>query len=125
MRTQKRNKRLIYICHKYIENGIEKFKEPIPIKENYNATNTDSDLVAMGMEYPKYLRIKTDVKVCINDEWIRRINLYHPGDKVYVYVEPPKEHDILCKDADYVVDTKPIETINQLEVRLFNLSGKN
>ncbi len=125
MRTQKRNKKQIYICHKYIENGIEKFKEPIPIKENYSATNSESDLIAMGMEYPKYLRIKTDIKVCIDGKWISRKSLYHPGDRVYVYVTPPIEHDVLCKNADYIVDTKPIESINQLEVMLFNLSGKN
>ena len=125
MRTQQRNKKQIYLCHKYIENGIAKFKKPIPIKENYSATNTDSDLIAMGMEYPKYLRIKSDIRVEINGKWQNRKDLYHAGDRVYVYNEPPKEHDVLCKNADYEVDTKPVETLNQLEVMLFNLSGKN
>lgn len=125
MRTQQRNKKKIYVCHKYTENGIDKFKEPIPIKENYSATNSESDLIAMGMEYPKYLRIKSDIKVCIDDKWFNRKDLYHPGDRVYVYVTPPETHDVLCKTADYEVDAKPIETINQLEVMLFNLSGKN
>ena len=125
MRTQQRNKKQIYLCHKYVENGIAKFKEPIPIKENYSATNTDSDLIAMGMEYPKYLRIKSDIRVEINGKWQNRKDLYHAGDRVYVYNEPPKEHDVLCKNADYEVDTKPVETLNQLEVMLFNLSGKH
>lgn len=126
MRTQQRNKRLIYLCQKYVdEKGIELFKEPIPIKENYNPTNSDSDLATMGMEYPKYLRIKTDDRICLNGKWQNRIDLYHQGDKVYVYVEPPKEHDKLCKTADYEVDAKPSETINQLEILLKNLSGKN
>ena len=125
MRTQQRNKKTIYLCQKYVQNGIEKYKEPIEIKENYSATNTESDLIAMGMEYPKYLRIKSDIRVCINGVWQNRKDLYHPGDKVYVYVTPPEKHDVLCKTADYEVETKPIETLNQLEVMLFNLSGKN
>lgn len=125
MRTQERNKKLIYLCHKYVENGIEKFAKPIPIKENYSATNSESDLIAMGMEYPKYLRIKSDIRVCINGKWQNRRDLYKPGDKVYVYVKPPEKHDVLCKTADYEVDTKPVETLNQLEVMLLNLSGKN
>lgn len=125
MRTQQRNKKTIYVCHKYVDKGIEKFKEPIEIKENYNATNSESDLIALGMEYPKYLRIKSDIRVCVDGIWQNRKDLYHPGDKVYVYNTPPDKHDILCKNADYEVDSKPIETLNQLEVMLLNLSGKN
>lgn len=125
MRTQARNKKTIYLCHKYVENGIEKFEKPIKIKENYSATNSESDLIAMGMEYPKYLRIKSDIRVCVDGAWQNRRDLYRPGDKVYVYVTPPKEHDVLCRTADYEVDTKPVETLNQLEVMLLNLSGKN
>lgn len=126
MRTQQRNKRLIYLCQKVVdEKGIELFSEPIPIKENYAPTNTESDLVTMGMEYPKYLRIKTNNRIKINDKWQDRKDLYHQGDKVYVYVTPPEIHDKMCKDADYEVDTKPSETLNQLEILLKNLSGKN
>lgn len=127
MRTQKRNKRLIYLCqqNEVTEKGIATYKEPIPIRENYNATNSESDLIAMGMEYPKYIRIKTNNRIKLNNEWVDRKEVYHPGDKVYVYVEPPKRHDPLCKTADYEVDTKPSETINQLEIMLRNLSGKN
>lgn len=126
MRTQKRNKRLIYLCQKRVnEKGIEVFEKPIPIYENYNATNSESDLIAMGMEYPKYLRIKTNVRIKLNNEWVDRKDVYHPGDKVYVYVTPPRRHDPMCKTADYEVDTKPSETLNQLEIMLKNLSGKN
>lgn len=125
MRTQRRNKKLIYVCQKYQAGNITKYNPPIPIYENYAPTNSESDLLAMGMDYPKRLRIKTDDKILLAGKWIDRMEVYHEGDRVYVYVTPPKEHDVLCKDADYEVETKPIETINQLEVMLFNRNGKN
>ena len=126
MRTQHRNKKLIYLCHMNVDDkGVVTYSEPIPIKENYSATNSESDIIAMGMEYPKYLRIKSDIRVFLNGKWQNRKDLYRPGDKLYVYVTPPKEHDPLCEGADYQVESKPVETLNQLEVMLLNLSGKN
>lgn len=125
MRTQRRNQKKIYLCQMYQDGKLTKYGEPIPIFENYAATNSEADLIAMGMEYPKRLRIKTDIRIKINGRWKMRNEVYHKGDKVYVYVQPPQEHDVLCKDADYEVETKPIETLNQLEIMLVNLSGKN
>lgn len=125
MRTQQRNKKLIYLCQKYQAGNITKYKPPIPIYENYAPTNSDSDLLSMGMDYSKRLRIKSDNKIFINGEWLDRMSVYHQGDRVYIYVKPPEEHDMLCKTADYEVETRPIETINQLEIMLFNRSGKN
>lgn len=128
MRTQRRNKRTIYLCQKYInEKGLILYKEPIEIKENYNSTNTDADLIAMGMEYPNRLRIKADNRVCIKGEWMNRADLYHAGDRVYVFVEPPEKHDALCKTADYQVELNPLvsTTINQTHIMLLKLSGKD
>ena len=63
MRTQQRNKKLIYLCQKYQAGNITKYKPPIPIYENYAPTNSDSDLLSMGMDYSKRLRIKSDNKI--------------------------------------------------------------
>ena len=125
MRTQRRNKRQIYICHRYEDNGLIKFREPIPIKENYNST-TEQDIIAMGMDYPNRLRIKTDRRVRINGEWMERKDLYHIGDRVYVFTTPPETHDPLCKNADYEVEIEPElgVSINQLDILLLRLSGK-
>ena len=116
MRTLRRNKRQIYLCQKYQDNNLTKFKEPIPLLENYVPTNSDGDLIAIGMNYPKYLRIKTD---------IGEKDLFHPKDRGYVYKEPPEEHDVLCKDADYEVHTQPSLFINEMEVMLYRLSSDN
>lgn len=125
MRTLKRGQKTIYVCHKYIENNKIFYKEPIAIKEYYATTDNDTDLLAMGMDYIKRLRIKSDDRVCIDGKWLNRATLYHPGDRVYVYVEPPLEHDMMCKNADYEVETPPTLTPNQFSVILVKRSGKN
>lgn len=113
MRTLERNKSLLYICKKYEDNGLLKYEKPKAIYDNYTPTNTESDLIGIGMTYPMYLRIKTDI---INK------NRYAPGDKLYVYKKPPKKHDVLGKTCDYIVTDEPLQTINQVEVLLKRLS---
>lgn len=114
MRNLRRNKRKLYLCQKYIDNLIDKFKEPMELWENYVPTNSEGDLISMGMDYPMYLRIKTNVS---------ERNLFHPKDRLYVYVDKPSEHDPLCKDADYEVESDPMVFINEMEVVLHRLSS--
>lgn len=114
MRTLERNKSLLYLCKKYEDGELIKYKKPEPYYENYTPTNTESDLIGIGMTYPMYLRIKSDI---INKD------RYKPGDKVYVYVVPPEEYDELAEDCDYIVDEEPLKTINQVEIRLKRLSS--
>ena len=116
-----------YITKEFAETEIangELFE--IPIKENYNSTTEQADIIAMGMDYPNRLRIKTDRRVCINGEWMERKDLYHTGDRVYVFTIPPETHDPLCKNADYEVEIEPElgVSINQLDILLLRLSGK-
>ena len=113
MRTLMRNKRKIYLCQKYLENNRMFFGEPIELLENYVPTNSDGDLIAIGMNYPKYLRIKTDIK---------EKDLFHAKDRVFVYKEPPQVHEKLCKGADYEVYKQPSLFINEMEVMLYRLS---
>lgn len=126
MRTQRRNKRPIYICHRYKDGELIKFREPILIMENYNSTTEEADMIAMGMDYPNRLRIKTDKKAYINGEFVNRKDLYHVGDRIYVFTQPPEKHDVLCKNADYEVEIEPELglSINQLDILLLRLSGK-
>lgn len=113
MRNLRRNKRKLYLCQKYTDNLIDKFKEPIELWENYVPTNSEGDLISMGMEYPMYLRIKTNVS---------ERNLFHAKDRLYVYVQPNK-NDPLCKDADYEVESEPMPYLNDMEVVLKRLSS--
>lgn len=114
MRTLERNKSLLYLCKKYEENGHIFYQSPQPYYENYTPTNAESDLIGIGLTYPMYLRIKSD---------ITNKDRYAPGDKLYVYVTPPNTTDKLAKNCDYIVDEEPLKTINQVEIRLKRLSS--
>lgn len=116
MRNLRRNKRLLYLCQKYQDGLLDKFKEPKEQWDNYVPTNSDGDLISIGMEYPKYLRIKTSTS---------KKDVYHAGDRLYVYKEKPQVHDVLCKDADYEVYKDPMLYINEMEVMLKRLSSDN
>ena len=114
MRNLRRNKRRLYLCQKYQDGLLNKQKEPIELYRNYLPTNSDGDLISIGMEYPMYLRIKTT----IDDK-----DLFHPKDRVYVYKNIPYEHYVLCKDADYEVYKEPMLFINGIEIMLKRLSS--
>lgn len=115
MRCLKRNKRLIYLCNRYQDGRIVKYKSPIEIKVNYQATNSEGDLIALGLEFPMYIRLKVDISLG---------EIFNAHDRVYVKTKPSKTFDELCKDADYEVDSDPIVSLNTVEVTLKRLSGK-
>lgn len=116
MRCLKRNKRTLYLCTEYQDGYISKFHEPQEIRLNYQATNSDGDLIALGLDFPKYVRIKADLIYA---------NTFHPKDRVYIKNIPDiKTFDGLCKDADYEVDSDPRVSLNVVEITLKRLSGK-
>lgn len=109
-----RNKRKIYLCSRYVENGIEKFKEPEPIELNYQPTNSSEQLYAFGTNYSIYLMAKTDLEIGAK---------FRAGDRCYIYETPPETHDVLCKKADYIVSGQPISTLNNTEIMFKRLSS--
>lgn len=116
MRCLKRNKRSLYLCVAYQDENIMKFENPLEIKVNYQATNSDGDLIALGLDFPKYMRIKADLKYA---------DTFHPKDRVYIKNRPNAEtFNKLCKDADYEVDSDPRVSLNVVEITLKRLSGK-
>ncbi len=116
MKTLHRNKRKLYLCKAYEDNGRRKFHEPIELYENWNVTNTDGEFMNIGLELFNYARIRTSVE---------HADYYHVGDKLYLFVEPPTTHDEFCTTADYQVYKDPIITLNECTVWLQKLSGKN
>ena len=116
MRCLKRNKRELFICQHYQDGNIIKFKSPVPVNINYQVTNSEGDLIALGMDFPMYIRIKGDLK----DK-----SMFHSKDRVYIENKPSEQFNSLCKDADYEVDSDPIISLNSIEVTLKRLSGKN
>lgn len=115
MRNLRRNKRKLYLCQKYIDdNNLDKWKEPILIYENYLPTNSEGDLISIGMDYPMYLRMKPEIS---------KINLFHEGDRFYIFTIPPDKYDPICKDADYEIYKKPMIHIESMEIMLKRRSG--
>lgn len=116
MKTLHRNKRKIYLCQIFEEKGLKKFKEPIVLKENWQVTNSEADFKNLGLDSYDYVRIRTSVS---------HADYYHLGDRVYIKVEPPVNHDVMCKTADYEVYKDPVVMLNECEVLLKRMSGKN
>lgn len=114
MRNLRRNKRKLYLCQKYIDNNIDKYREPVLIHENYLPTNSEGDLISIGMDYPMYLRMKPEIS---------EKDLFHEGDRFYIFTEPPETHDIMCKNADYEIYKKPMIHLESMEVMLKRRSG--
>ena len=114
MITLKRNKRKIYLCKKYIENNITKYAEPIIILTNYQPISSTGEIISIGPEYTQYLKIEDIIEVGEN---------FSNGDRCYVYVTPPDNHDELCEDADFYVDGNPINTLNSSKISLRRLTG--
>lgn len=114
MITLLRNRRKLYVCNAYFQNNIKLFNEPIELYENYQVTNNDAEIGAFGMEAYKKIRIKSGKS---------HAKYYKLGDRVFINVTPPKEHDPLCSTADYEVIQEPIETYGYVEVMLQKRSG--
>ena len=110
-----RNKRKLYVCNVKLDNNIKKYDEPIELYEHYRTMNTSGGLQAFGLDAYEYIRITTNIS---------HADYYHLGDRLYINVEPPQQHDVLCKTADYEVYKEPVATINELEVLLKRRSGK-
>ena len=110
----RRNKRYFYWCKRYIdpETNVTKFKKPIKLFLNYQPTNSDAQVLALGTEYSKYLRVtgsKNEISIISNK------------DRCYVNVKPPKDFNGMCEDADFEVSGDPLITLNEGEFILKKL----
>lgn len=112
----KRNKRRLYWCKRYIDprTNVTKFKEPKPILLNYQPTNSDAQVLALGTDYSKYLSVTGTAKAILE---------ISNKDRFYVYVKPPKVFDEMCEDADYEVNGDPSISLNEGQFMLKKLSG--
>ncbi len=116
MKSLHRNRRNIYLCKVYRDGTIKKYEEPILLKENWASQKPASTFIPMGLDAYEYVRIRTTKA---------HAKYYHLGDRAYIQVSPPDEHDIYCKTADFEVCKDPIVSINECEVMFKRLSGQN
>lgn len=116
MKTLHRNKRKFSICTVYRDGNLKKYREPKLMRDNWEPIRDGAEFMNLGLEVYNYIRIKTDASHAED---------YHLGDRCYIYVTPPAEHDELCKTADFEVCKDPIVTLNECDVLLEKLSGRN
>lgn len=113
MNTLQRNNRGLYLCSRYVQNGVELFKEPKYYSINYNPTSSAEQIMTFGVNYSIYLLAKVLPELGAE---------FHAGDRCYIYTKPPTKHDKLCKEADYVVNGEPISSLNVTEIKFKRLS---
>lgn len=109
-----RNRRQIYYCELYLDGNIEKFKAPVPIKINFEPTNSSSQIFAFGNVYPLYLKGIVSNKFGVK---------FKAGDRCYINTLPPEEEDELCENADYIVEAEPMQTLNFTEIKFKRLTS--
>lgn len=107
-----RNKRTFYLCKKVADNTT--FEKPISKTLNFQPISSVGEMLTLGEDYSMYLRIK-----CTPSEAAD----FRDKDRCYIYKQPPKPHDLMCDEADYVVDGEPIITLNEAQITLRKLSG--
>lgn len=90
-----RTKRKIHYCRRYIEDDMELFYESETRRLNLLPISGELTLLSGGEVNSMYLKAR--IKKCVQS--------YSEGDRAYVNIEPPEEHDMLCDKADYVLKT--------------------
>lgn len=116
MNNLRRNKRWLYICNQKKEGNRIVFDVPEKIKVNFQpiADGDMGQIIAMGQDYiNRFIVYMTPSQA----------KKFHNFDRCYVFVEPPKVHDITCKDADFFVDGTPTRYINTSTVHLQRMKG--
>lgn len=116
MRTLDRDKKPLYICKRIPNTDPKEFEEPVQRKLNTVATTSQADIVAFGDQYKEYRRA-----IVTKEE----SKYYNEGDRAYIYVNPPEEHDSLCESCDFEIYSIS-DSVSQVEIlfKRFQI-GKN
>lgn len=119
MNSLMRNKRDLYLCERYVDEEYQviKFKTPVKLTVDWQPISTDSQVLSLGTEYSKYIRIKGKIS---------ETSRFNYKDRVYVYEKPDfNNFNVMGEDADYEVINAPVNMLNDGEVLLKKLSGEN
>lgn len=116
MHRLNRNKRIFYVCNKKIDENTNReiFSQPIACKMNYQPLSTTGEIIASGNEFINRLVVYTNPAKAKN---------IHNFDRCYVFVEPPKQYDKFCTEADFYVDGEPMSFLNEARFYLQRMIG--
>ena len=114
----RRNRRCFYLCKRYIdpETNITKYAKPQQVLLNFQPTNSDSQVLALGTDFSKYLKVTGTAE---------ELSIFSNKDRCYVYKPLPKNFNGMCDDADYEVNGSPMLSLNEGELMLKKLSGED
>lgn len=116
MRTLKRDTKTLYVCKKIPNSEPLQFEKPQMVKLNTVATTSEADIVAFGDSYKEYRRATIPIK---------EMSKFNEGDRVYIYVELPFVHDVLCETCDFEIKSVS-DSISQATILFKRLQiGKN
>lgn len=109
------NKQVIWLCKKINDTTWD-----VPKKYSLNVmqVNESGEIVAFGSNFPENL-------VCICPKSVSKN--FSAGDRVYYNKTPPTTHNQLQnkkEDANFIVNTKPNDSLNTSEIRLTYLKGR-
>ncbi len=114
MNCLKRNKKQIYLCNKSSSNDRIIFSNPILKEINFQPISSTGEIIALGENYTKRLKIVTTKKIA---------DSFHNLDRCYVFNSIPETPDIYCSNADFYVDGEPQIYINDAIIYLQRMIG--
>lgn len=109
------NKQTIWLCKKTSDTTWD---TPKKYSINVMRVNDTGEIVAFGSTFPENL-------VCVCPKSVSKN--FNVGDRVYYNKTPPSTHNTLQnkkEDANFIVNTKPTDSLNTSEIRLTYLKGR-
>lgn len=109
------NKQNIWLCK---QTSNTTWDTPKKYSINVMRVNDSGEIEAFGSTFPENL-------VCVCPKNISK--KFNTGDRVYYNKTLPKSHNKLQnkkEDANYIVSTKPLDSLNTSEIRLSYLKGR-
>ena len=117
MRTLRRNQnRTIYVCsRKSTQDGIELFESPKELTIYLEPVADKTTIGITGENNEHYLKgiVTHSERVGVDSR-----------SRVYVDRKPPTKHDVLCREADYVIDNQ-FDYLSHRVIVLKRLSGSS
>lgn len=109
------NKQTIWLCK---QTSATTWAEPKQYSINVMRVSENGEIMAYGSTFPDNL-------VCVCPKNISKD--FYKGDRVYFNKTPPSKHNEFQnnkEDANYIVNSKPTDSLNVSEIRLTYLKGK-
>jgi len=106
----------IYLCR---QTSQRVFSAPVKIMANVMPANSDGDILAYGIAFPEYLKIRGDLNA--------DLSVIQENDKMYFRKDLPAVHDTsqtTKTSANFFVSSRPIVTKHNIEITLKRIQDR-